>query len=84
MTFEEMVEKLKEWKITPEEIQEKLDGVVLTTGETAVDYVMSLPEEDRNPATQAILNVLQKGWPLNDAEITSEGRAINRKRLGFV
>lgn len=84
MTYEEMIEKLMEWTITPEEVKEKLGDLKLSNGQSAVDYVMSLPEEDQNVATEAILTVSQKGWPLNDLTITSEGRAINRKRLGIV
>jgi len=63
---------------------EQLQGIVLSNGTKATDYVESLPEKYREVATQAILNCLQKGYPLNDLEITSEGRAINRKRLGII
>ena len=70
--------------MTEKEIKEKLQGILLSNGQKASDYVMSLPEEDKDVATEAILIVWQKGWPLNNMEITSEGRAINRKRLGIV
>lgn len=65
-------------------MEKKLEGIVLSDGQKAIDYVMSLPERHREVATQAILNVLAKGWPLNDMEITSEGRAINRKKMGII
>lgn len=66
------------------EIKEKLQGIVLSNGTTAEDYVEGLPEKYREVATQAILNCLEKGYHLNDMMITQEGRAINRKKLGLV
>ena len=59
----------------------ELNGLTLTNGMKAFDYVISLPEEHQEVATQAILNVSAKGWPLNDMEITSMAREIQRNRL---
>ena len=64
-------------------IEQKLNGLTLTNGMKASDYVISLPEEHQEVATQAILNVSAKGWPLNNIAITSEARELNRKRLGI-
>lgn len=62
---------------------EKLKGIILTSGQTAEEYVNSLPEKHREVATESILEVYRKGWPLNDMEITSEARERNRKKLGI-
>ena len=67
----------------PEQIKKQLKGIVLSNNQQAVNYVMSLPEEYREVATQAILNCLQKGYHLNDMMITQEGRAINREKRGL-
>ncbi|MBQ4291892.1 MAG: hypothetical protein II752_04055 [Muribaculaceae bacterium] len=64
-------------------MEETLAGLTLTDGQSAADYVKHLPQMHQEVATQAILNVSRKGWPLNDMEITSEGRALNRKKLGI-
>ena len=64
-------------------IEQKLNGLTLTNGMKASDYVIGLPEEHQEVATQAILNVSAKGWPLNNMEITREGRKLNRERLGI-
>ena len=62
-------------------IEQNLKDIVLSNGLNAADYVKVLPEEHQDVATQAILNVMAKGWPLNDMEITSEGRDLRRKAL---
>ena len=62
---------------------DKLKGITLSNGQSAIDYVNSLPEEHREVAMESILEVYRKGWPLNDMEITSEARERNRKKLGI-
>lgn len=63
---------------------ERLKGIVLTNGQTAEEYVKSLPEEYREVATESILEVSRKGWELTDLAITQEGRKRMRKKLGIV
>ena len=60
-----------------------LEGIVLSSGQSAIEYVQSLPEQHREVATESILECLKLGYPLNDMEITSKGRELNRKRLGI-
>jgi len=63
--------------------EQTLEGITLSNGQTAQDYVNSLPEKHREVATESILECLRLGYPLNNLEITRIGRAINRKRLGI-
>lgn len=83
MTREEVLKIITGREMTAQEIEETLAGLTLTDGQPAADYVKHLPQMHQEVATQAILNVSRKGWPLNDMEITSEGRALNRKKLGI-
>ncbi len=61
----------------------KLKGITLSNGQSAVDYVNSLPEKHREVATESILWCSEMGYPLNNLEITRKGRELNRKRLGI-
>ena len=63
---------------------EKLKGIILSNGQTAEDYVNSLPEKHREVATESIILCLENGYPLNSLEITSKGRKLNRKKLGII
>ena len=83
MTREEVLKIITGREMSAQEIEEALAGLTLTDGQPAADYVKHLPQMHQEVATQAILNVSRKGWPLNDMEITSEGRALNRKKLGI-
>ncbi|MBR6287457.1 MAG: hypothetical protein IKR18_10850 [Bacteroidaceae bacterium] len=66
------------------EKMKSLEGIVLTNGQTAQEYVMTYPTEvERQIVTEAILECLRLGYPLNNMEITSKGRELNRKRLGI-
>ena len=81
MTQEEYNRIITGREMTAQEIEETLAGLTLTDGQPATDYVKHLPQRRQEVATQAILNVYQKGWPLNDLTITREGRELNRKKL---
>lgn len=83
MTREEVLKIITGREMSAQEIEETLAGLTLTDGQPAADYVKHLPQRHQEVATQAILNVSRKGWPLNDMEITREGRALNRKKLGI-
>lgn len=83
MTREEVLKIITGREMSAQEIEETLAGLTLTDGQSAADYVKHLPQMHQEVATQAILNVSRKGWPLNDMEITSEGRDLNRKKLGI-
>ena len=63
---------------------ERLEGITLSNGQSAEDYVKSLPKEHQEVATESILWCLEKGYDLNDLEITRKGRELNRKKLGIV
>ena len=58
-------------------MEKRLKGIILSNGKPAIEYVMSLPECHREVATQAILNCLEKGYPLNNMEITSKARELH-------
>lgn len=64
-------------------MDQKLENITLSNGQNALDYVNSLPQQHREVATEAILECLRLGYPLNNLEITCKGREINRKRLGI-
>ena len=83
MTREEVLKIITGREMSAQEIEETLAGLTLTDGQPAADYVKHLPQMHQEVATQAILNVSRKGWPLNDMEITREGRDLNRKKLGI-
>ena len=52
----------------------------LRDGRNALQYVQSLLPEVRQIATEAILECLRLGYPLNNMEITSKAREMHRKR----
>ncbi|MBQ7212197.1 MAG: hypothetical protein IJS19_05985 [Muribaculaceae bacterium] len=83
MTREEVLKIIKGREMSAQEIEETLAGLTLTDRQPAADYVKHLPQMHQEVATQAILNVYQKGWSLNDLTITREGRELNRKKLGI-
>lgn len=62
-------------------MEEKLSIVFLKDGQNAMMYVQSLNPAMRPIATEAILECLRLGYPLNDMEITSMAREIQRNRL---
>ena len=62
----------------------RLEGIYLTNGMKATDYVESLHEEDKEVATEAILECMRLGYNLNRVEIEGKGREINRKRMGII
>ena len=65
-------------------MDKRLEGIYLTDGTKAADYVASIPEKHREVATESILECLRLGYNLNQMEIESKGREINRKRLGII
>ena len=64
-------------------MNQKLENIILSNGQKALDYVNNLPQQHREIAMEAILECLRQGYPLNNLEITCKGREINRKRLGI-
>lgn len=52
----------------------------LKDGQNALQYVRSLNREVRQIATEAILECLRLGYPLNNMEITSKARDLMRKK----
>ena len=61
-------------------MEEKLLNLSLRDGQNALKYVQSLLPEVRQIATEAILECLRLGYPLNNMEITSKAREMHRKR----
>ena len=57
-----------------------LRNLGLRDGRNALQYVQSLLPEVRQIATEAILECLRLGYPLNNMEITSKAREMHRKR----
>ena len=57
-----------------------LSELSLRDGRNAQQYVQSLPPEVRQIATEAILECSRLGYPLNNMEITSKARELQRKR----
>lgn len=62
-------------------MEEKLSAVYLRNGENALTYVQSLNVGVRQIATDAILECLRLGYPLNNMEITSKAREMQRMRM---
>ena len=62
-------------------MEEKLSAIYLRNGESALAYVQSLNVGVRQIATDAILECLRLGYPLNNMEITSKAREIQRMRM---
>ena len=62
-------------------MEEKLSMLYLKDGQNALQYVQSLNQKVQQIATEAILECLRLGYPLNDMEITSKARELLRMRL---
>ena len=62
-------------------MEEKLLSLSLRDGRNALKYVQSLRPEVRQIATEAILECSRLGYPLNDMEITSKAREMQRKKI---
>ncbi|WP_245594816.1 hypothetical protein [Hallella seregens] len=52
----------------------------LRNGQNALLYVQSLKQGVRQIAAEAILECSRLGYPLNNMEITSKARELQRKR----
>ena len=61
-------------------MEEELLKLSLRDGQNALQYVQSLRPEVRQIATEAILECSRLGYPLNNMEITSKAREMQRKR----
>ena len=61
-------------------MEEQLSMLYLKDGQNALQYVRSLNREVRQIATEAILECLRLGYPLNNMEITSKARDLMRKK----
>ena len=61
-------------------MDERLSNLYLRNGLTARQYVLSLDPRFRQIATEAILECSRLGYPLNNMEITSKARELQRKR----
>jgi len=61
-------------------MEEKLSKLFLRDGQNALQYVQSLNAGVRQIAAEAILECSRLGYPLNDMEITSKAREMQRKR----
>lgn len=61
-------------------MEKELSTISLRNGQNALQYVQSLKQEVRQIAIEAILECLRLGYPLNNMEITSKAREMQRKR----
>lgn len=61
-------------------MDERLSNLYLRNGKNAQQYVLSLNPAYRRIATEAILECSRLHYPLNDMEITSMTRLLQRKR----
>ena len=61
-------------------MEERLSKLYLRNGQNALQYVHSLNQGVRQIATEAILECSRLGYPLNDMEITSKAREMQRKK----
>ena len=61
-------------------MEEKLLMLSLRDGRNALQYVQSLHPEVRQIVTEAILECSRLGYPLNNMEITSKAREMQRRR----
>ena len=62
-------------------MEKNLSDISLRNGQKANLYVLSLSPKYRPIATEAIFECLRQRYPLNDKEITSKARELQRKRL---
>lgn len=60
-------------------MDERLSMLYLRNGLTAQQYVLSLDPRFRQIATEAILECSRLGYPLNNMEITSKARELQRR-----
>lgn len=60
-------------------MDERLSTLYLKNGLTAQQYVLSLDQKFRPIATEAILECSKLGYPLNNMEITSKARELQRR-----
>ena len=65
-------------------MEEKLLRLTLRDGQNALQYVQNLRPEVRQIATEAILECSRLGYPLNNMEITSKAREMQRRRRKVV
>ncbi len=61
-------------------MEERLSMLSLRNGQNALLYVQSLKQGVRQIAAEAILECSRLGYPLNNMEITSKARELQRKR----
>ena len=61
-------------------MEEQLSTLYLRNGQTAWQYIQGLNRRFRQIAAEAILECPRLGYPLNDMEITSMARLLQRKR----
>ena len=61
-------------------MDERLSTLYLRNGQQALQYVLSLNPRYRQIATEAILECSRLHYPLNNMEITSKARELQRKR----
>lgn len=61
-------------------MEEKLSMLYLKDGQNALQYVQSLNQKVQQIATEAILECLRLGYPLNNMEITSKARELMRRK----
>lgn len=61
-------------------MEEKLSMLYLKDGQNALQYVQSLDQKVQQIATEAILECLRLGYPLNNMEITSKARDLMRRK----
>lgn len=61
-------------------MDERLSTLYLRDGQSASLYVLNLRPEYRQIATEAILECSRLGYPLNNMEITSKARELQRRK----
>ncbi len=57
----------------------RLSTLYLKNGQTAQEYVSNLEPKYRPIVTEAILECSKLGYPLNNMEITSKARELQRR-----
>lgn len=57
-------------------MEKDLNKIKLLTGETAAEFLKTVPEEYQSAATEAIYECLHRNWPLIDATIQMITRDI--------
>ena len=65
-------------------MEDKLLRLSLRDGQNALQYVQNLRPELRQIATEAILECSRLGYPLNNMEITSKAREMQRRKRKVV